>query len=371
MKYFIIAGEASGDLHGSNLLKSIKKNDVQAEFMIIGGDLMQAQGGKLLKHYREMAFMGLVDVVMNIRTIGKNMKMCKKQISEWNPDVVILIDYAGFNLRIAEFAKANGYKVFFYIAPKVWAWQESRVKKLKAHVDKLFVIFPFEVEYFKKHGIEAEYFGNPLKDEIAEFRKKGDDYQAFINRNNLTEKPIIALLAGSRKHEVTRCLPEMLEAVKNQNNYQLVIAAASAIPESIYQEIIKSYPVTVIYNQTYNILNHAHSAVVTSGTATLETALFKVPEVVVFKTGPLTYFIGKMIVKIKFFSLVNIILDKEVVKELLQENLATDIATEMKKILNDQNYRSKMIEDYNTIDNMLGESGVSDRIANKMAEILK
>jgi len=371
MKYYIIAGEASGDLHGSNLMKSLKQADVNAEFRIVGGDLMKAQGGVLLKHYRDMAFMGIVDVLLNIRTIAKNLRFCKNDISVWRPDVVILIDYAGFNLKIAEYCKINGVKIFFYIAPKVWAWQESRVKKLKKYVDKLFVIFPFEVEYFKKHGIEVEYFGNPLNDEIALFQNKKLDFNSFTSNNQLDQRPIIALLAGSRKHEIERCLPEMLLALENFDNYQLIIAGAPSIPQEMYNKIIDKKPVKVVYNQTYNLLSNATAAVVTSGTATLETALFKVPEVVVFKTGPITYAIGKLIVHIRFFSLVNIIMGKEVVKELLQKNLAKDIKVEIQNILNNNEYRSLMLTDFNKIEEMLGNSGVSDRIANKMIELLK
>ena len=371
MKYYIIAGEASGDLHGSNLMKSLNQADTNADFRIVGGDLMEAQGGVLLKHYRDMAFMGIVDVLLNIRTIGKNLRFCKSDISNWKPDVVILIDYAGFNLKIAEYCKNNGIKVFFYIAPKVWAWQESRVKKIKKYVDQLFVIFPFEVEYFRKHGIEAEYFGNPLNDEIALFQKHKLDFQSFTSNNQLDKRPIIALLAGSRKHEIDRCLPEMLTALEDMDKYQLIVAGAPSIPQEKYSEIIGMKAVKVVYNQTYNLLSNATAAVVTSGTATLETALFKVPEVVVFKTGPITYVIGKLIVHIKFFSLVNIIMGKEVVKELLQKNLARDIKIEIQNILNKNEYRNQMVSDFNTIEEMLGKSGVSDRLANKMIELLK
>jgi lipid-A-disaccharide synthase len=370
VKYYLIAGEASGDLHGSNLMKSIKKEDSNAQFRCIGGDLMAQHGGSLLKHYREMAFMGLFDVMLNIRTIAKNLNFCKKDILNWQPDVVILIDYAGFNLKIARFVKANFIKVFFYIAPKVWAWQESRVNLLKKYVDKLFVIFPFEVDYFKKHGIEAEYFGNPLNDSIAEFQKNNSNNKIFIESNNLDSKPIIALLAGSRKHEVERCLPEMMEALKDNNSYQLVVAGAPSISKEIYANIIGNRNIKIVYNQTYNLLANATCAVVTSGTATLETALLKVPEVVIFKTGRITYVIGKALVKIRFFSLVNIIMNKEVVKELLQKNLASDIKIEIAKILSDESYKNKMLENFDEIEQKLGGSGVSDRLAKSMVNSL-
>lgn len=369
MKYYLIAGEASGDLHGSNLMKSLKKEDVNAQFRCIGGDLMEQQGsGKLLKHYRELAFMGVIDVMLNIRKIAHNLNLCKKDILDWRPDVIILIDYAGFNLQIAKFAKSRGIKVFFYIAPKVWAWQESRVKLIRKYVDKLFVIFPFEVEYFKKHGIDADYFGNPLNDSIAEFKSHKPDFQTFIEKNKLSNKPIIALLAGSRKHEIERCLPEMMEALKEFNSYQLVVAGAPSISKELYSKVIGNNNVQLVFNQTYSLLSNATCAVVTSGTATLETSLLKVPEVVVFKTGPITYVIGKALVKIRFFSLVNIISGKEVVKELLQKNLAPDIKKEIAEILSNVEYKNKMLAEFDEIEKKLGGNGVSDRLAKQMVK---
>ena len=370
MKYYLIAGEASGDLHGSNLMKSLKNEDNQAEFRFFGGDLMKSQGGNLVKHYREMAFMGLVDVIMNIRTIARNMDFCKKDILLWQPDVIILIDYAGFNLKIAKFAKANKLKVFFYIAPKVWAWQESRVKLIKKYVDRLFVIFPFEIEYFKKHGIEADYFGNPLNDAIADFMQHKEDFNTFILKNHLENKPIIALLAGSRKHEIERCFPEMIDAVKEFDSFQFVVAGAPSISKELYAKVIGSKNVRVVFGQTYNLLSNAKAAIVTSGTATLETALFKVPEVVVFKTGLFTYIIGKILVKIKFFSLVNIIMDNEVVKELLQFNLSNRIYKELKLILNNEKYLLQMKGHFNEIEKKLGGKGVSERLAKQMVNYI-
>jgi lipid-A-disaccharide synthase len=371
MKYYLIAGEASGDLHGSNLMKSLKNEDAQSQFRFLGGDLMAAHGGSLVKHYRDMAFMGLVDVLMNIRTIARNLKYCQNDILSWKPDVIILIDYAGFNLKIAAFAKKHNIKVFYYISPKVWAWQESRVKKLKRYVDKLFVIFPFEIDYFQKFAIEVDYFGNPLNDAIADFLPQKKNFQDFITSNQLEDKPVIALLAGSRKHEIQRCLPEMLKAMENFPDYQLVVAGAPSSSKELYAKIIGSKKVSIVFGQTYQLLSQAQAAVVTSGTATLETALFKVPEVVIFKTGSFTYVIGKALVKIKFFSLVNIIMEKEVVKELLQKNLANGIQKEMSKILFDKSYRQKMMDNFDELDKKLGGSGVSERIARKMVQYLK
>jgi lipid-A-disaccharide synthase len=370
LKYYIIAGEASGDLHGSNLMKSIKKFDPGADFRYMGGDLMTAQGGKLVKHFRDMAFMGL-DAVMHLRMVLKNLKNCKNDIKSWNPDVVILIDYAGFNLPVAEFSHKNGIRTFYYISPKVWAWRESRVKKIKEFVDRLFVIFPFETEYFRKFSIEAEYFGNPLSDVINEFRMQKDDKETFIRKNRLAAKPIIALVAGSRRGEITRLLPEMIEATKELTGYQLVVAGAPSIPESIYKKIIASNNIQVVYGQTYNLISNSDVAIVTSGTATLETALLKTPEVVVFKTNMITYRIGKLFVDIKFFSLVNLIMGREVVRELLQFNLARDIKSEVDKLLNDTAYRNKMLEDYKVLEQKVMLENVSDKVGQRMVSLLQ
>lgn len=371
MKYYVIAGEASGDLHGSNLIKGIKKSDATAEFRMWGGDLMQAQGGNLVKHYRDLAFMGLVEVLKHLNTISANLKFCKSDIIAYKPDVLILIDYPGFNLRIAEFAKKNGIKVFYYISPKVWAWKESRVKALKKYVDKLFVIFPFEIEYFKKFGIEVEYFGNPLADPIYEFRQRQMDFETFTTAYNLSKKPIIAILAGSRKQEIKQCLPEMMEAIKTIKGYQFVIAGAPSLTPELYAEVIGDADIKVVYNETYNIVANATAAIVTSGTATLETALLKTPQVVVYKTSPITYRIGRYLVKLKYFSLVNLIEYRQVVKELLQFNLVEDIRNEMDLLLNDKEYRARMKAEYDHIENLLGTYGVSDRVGAKMVSLIK
>ena len=370
MKYYLIAGEASGDLHGSNLMKALTKKDPDATFRFYGGNLMQSVGGKLIKHYKEMAYMGL-DVIFHLPAILKNMHNCKADLLSWKPDVLILIDYPGFNMRMAEFAHQHSIKVFYYISPKVWAWKEGRVKQLKKLVDTLYVIFPFEVEYFRKHSIESIYFGNPLNDSIDDFTKLNIDFETFVQQNTLEPKPIIALVPGSRLGEVTRILPDMVKALEDQSGYQLVVAGAPAIPHDIYNKIIKAGNVKVVYNQTYSLIANASLAVVTSGTATLETALLKTPQVVVFKTNFLAFLIGRVVIKLKYFSLVNLIMNQMVVKEFLQLNLVKQMRNEVNAIINNESYRHQMLTNYDTIEKMLGKPGVADRIANHMVQLLK
>ena len=370
MNYYIIAGEASGDLHGSNLMKSILVHDPSANFRLYGGDLMQQAGGSLVKHYREMAFMGLVDVLANLKTISRNLETCKKDILSWKPDAVILIDYAGFNLRIAEYAKGSGIRVFYYISPKVWAWRKSRIARLKKFTDKLFVIFPFEVEFFRQHGMEVEYFGNPLMDSYHQFlqeRKKRDlDVEGMDPK-----KEIVALLAGSRKHEVLRCLPPMLNAAKAFPEYQFIVAGASSVEEKIYRQLMDGSSAILARNQTYSLLNSASAAVVTSGTATLETAIFRIPQVVVYKTSIFNYILGRPFIRIKFFSLVNLIAGKAVVKELLQFNLSREIRIELGKIIQDKAYKKEMLTGYEMILSTLGGPGTSSRVGERMVTLLK
>ena len=369
MKYYIVAGEASGDLHGSNLMKSMKKSDSQADFRYFGGDLMEAQGGVLVCHYRKMAFMGLFDVIANLRTIASNLKFCKRDIVEYSPDALILIDYPGFNLKIAEFAHRRGVRVFYYISPKVWAWKKSRIKKLKAYVDKLFVIFPFEVEFFRQNDLEVEFFGNPLKDAIFEYRNMPENTNVGLDAGN-DERPIVALLAGSRKSEVRICLPEMVKAASFFPEYRFIVAGASSLEHAVYDEILEGTGIEMVKNLTYPLLDRSFAAVVTSGTATLETALFNVPQVVVYKVGPFTYRLGRLFVNIRFFSLVNIIADKEVVKELLQHDLSEHINDELELLLKDNDYRDEMLSEYRKISLSLGENGVSDRLAVRMLELI-
>lgn len=371
MKYYLIAGEASGDLHASNLMKSISGLDKNAEFRFFGGDLMQETGGTLVRHYRDMAFMGLVDVLANIRTISKNLDFCKSDISEWNPDAVILVDYAGFNLRVAEFVKKKEIKVFYYISPKVWAWRKSRIEKLKKFTDRIFVIFPFEVDYFRNNELEVEFYGNPLMDSVAHYKKRKESEKEFREEYKLGDDRVVALLAGSRKHEIMRCLPEMLKASSAFPEVRFVIAGTRSVPEEIYRKIIGKYKVDLIFNKTYDILSIAKAAVVTSGTATLETAIFKVPQVVIYKTSPLNYIIGRPFIRIRFFSLVNLIAGREVVKELLQFNLAGKITRELNAILRDKQYQKEILEGYNEIHSNIGSHGTSERVAKRILEILK
>lgn len=375
MRYYIIAGEASGDLHGSNLMKELKVADVEADFRFFGGDLMQAAGGTLVKHYREMAFMGIVNVLLNIRTIKRNMEFCKKDLLDYKPDVLILIDYPGFNLRIAEFAKQHNIKVYYYISPKLWAWKEYRVKKVRAFVDEMFTIFPFETEFYKKHGIDVNYVGNPLMDSIGNFRKNAKERAEFLKEHNLDERPIIALLAGSRVQEIKNTLPVMKAAVAGINDYQVVLAGVTSVDKKLYSEILADSKVNVVFNATYDVLNQAHAALVASGTAALETALFEVPQTVLYRVegGAFTHFImNKFVLKIRWVSLPNIILNKSAVLELLQQymNVKT-VKAELRNLLSDENYRNRILQDYKEIKRIMGEPGCSKRAAEKMIKLLE
>ena len=370
MKYYLIAGEASGDMHASNLIRAIKKLDPKAEFRCFGGDMMREAGAALHLHYREIALMGLVEVVKKYPVVLKHKKDCRKDILAYNPDVLILVDFSGFNLPMARFATENNIRVLYYISPKLWAWAKWRVKTIRDFVRKMFVILPFEVDFYKEHLVEAEYYGNPVLDSISHFE---DNYRPeidFRTENGLNEKPIIALLAGSRKQEIEDLLPEMLAVMEHYPGHQFVIAGAPSISPEFYEKFTSGQGVRIVYNQTYPLLKNAIAAIVTSGTATLETALLKIPEVVVYKTNPLTFFFGNFLVKIKYFSLVNLILDKEAVKELLQENLARDIRREMDKLLFDLAYRENMLNNYKELRNMLGNPGVADRVADRIVRIV-
>jgi lipid-A-disaccharide synthase len=365
MKYYLIAGEASGDLHAGNLIRNLKLCDSNAQFRGFGGDKMSEAGAHITVHYRQMAFMGAFEVLANFKKIKQNFSVCKKDILEFKPDAVILVDYAGFNLRMAKFTKENNIKTLFYISPKVWAWNKSRIKKIKAYVDQLYLILPFEKEFYKKHGYDAtEYIGNPLTDAISAFRnEKLESREKFLKNENLNEKPIIALLAGSRKQEIVRLLPVMLRNIKNFPEFQFVVAGAPSIQHDLYESIIKERKVSVVYDQTYQLLSHSHAAVVTSGTATLETALFKVPQVVVYKFNTLSFLIFKPFIRIKYFSLVNIIMDKPVVKEYLQFGLAGKIREELNRILTDKKYYNQMLSDYDSLIGIIGGPGSSKRAA--------
>lgn len=375
MKYYIIAGEASGDLHGSNLMRALKQHDPKAEFQYFGGDLMQAVGGKLVKHYREMAFMGIINVLLNLRTIGRNMKFCRQDIREFKPDVLILIDYPGFNLRMAKFAKQIGIPVYYYISPKVWAWKEHRVKKIKAFVDEMFTILPFETAFYEKHHFPVNYVGNPLMDSVASFRENALSKEEFLKKNALNEKPIVALLSGSRKHEIKQTLPVMKKAAADFPGFQFVVAGVASVDSEVYEKILSDFPMPVLYNQTYELLNNAHTALVASGTATLEAALLGVPQAVLYRFagGWIFQFIMKtFFLKVKWASLPNLILNKEAIKEYIQVNMTlNNVRNELEQLLFEQEYRNKIMGDYSRLREMIGKPGSSERAAKQMIERLK
>lgn len=369
MKYFLVAGEASGDLHASNLMFALKSKDPQADFKFFGGDLMLAQGGVMLKHYRELAFMGFIPVLLNLGTILRNMKMCQEAIVEYQPDVVILIDYPGFNLKIAKFVKTKtSIPVYYYISPKVWAWKEYRVKSFKKYVDEMLCILPFEVDFFKKHNYKVDYMGNPTVDAVAYYQdsSKSDTLELFAENNSLDSRPVIALLAGSRKQEIKDNLPAMLEAVSAFPAYQPVIAGAPGIDAEYYKEYIGTHHCKIVFGQTYRLLTYAEVALVTSGTATLETALFRTPQVVCYKTPfpKLVYWAFKNILHTPYISLVNLIAGKEVVKELFAKFFTQrNIQNEIDLLLNNLEYRNKMLENYDRIICILGTPGASEKAA--------
>ena len=370
MKYYIIAGEASGDLHGSNLMKSIYKEDAQAEIRFWGGDLMEQAGGTLVKHYRELAFMGFAEVILNLKTIFGNIKMCKKDILNFNPDVIIFIDYPGFNMRIAKWAKKLGIKTHYYISPQIWAWKENRISAIKRDFDELYIILPFEKEFYeKKHKFPVHFVGHPLIDAIK--NREVTEESIFRKDNNLDEKPIIALLPGSRKQEITKMLSVMLSVVEDFKEYQFVIAGAPSQEFSFYQTFLKNENVHFISNKTYDLLSISHAALVTSGTATLETALFKVPEVVCYKGSWISYQIAKRVITLKYISLVNLIMDREVVKELIQEEFNTkNLKLELTKILDLEN-RTRIFNDYNALEQRLGGEGASAKTAKLIVNAVK
>ncbi len=372
MKYFLIAGEASGDLHASNLMKGLLNSDREASFHFIGGDLMLDLASDGLRyHYRNMNFMGLFAVIANLRILARIFKRTKKDIIEFKPDAIILVDYAGFNLRIAKFASKAGIKVFYYISPKVWAWRKGRIKSLKKFVDKLFVIFPFEPEFFKENGMDVEFHGNPLTDVIAAYFEAKKEDADFRKEHQLDDRPIIALLPGSRKQELLACLPVMREAAKVFPSYQFVVAGAPSCDHVIYKQQLDGTDIKVVYNAGYDLLSNAYAGVITSGTATLETALFNVPQLVIYKTGKLTYKIGKLFVNLRFFGLVNLVYGDELVKELLQNDLVERTKAELQKILDDTVYRERIIEGYDEIRRSIGEKGASQRAADKMIELIR
>lgn len=377
MKYYLIVGEASGDLHASHLMTALKAEDPQADFRFFGGDLMAAVGGTMVKHYKDLAYMGFVPVLLHLRTIFVNMKRCKEDIVAWQPDVVILVDYPGFNLHIAQFVHAHtGIPVFYYIAPKIWAWKEYRIKHIKRDVDELFSILPFEVEFFEgKHRYPIHYIGNPTVDEVTAFlHEHPADKTTFLATNGLDERPVIALLAGSRKQEIKDNLPKMLKAASAFPDYQLVLAGAPAISPDYYKKVIGDAPLKIIFGQTYRLLQHADAALVTSGTATLETALFRVPQVVCYHTpiGKVISFLRRHVLKVRYISLVNLIADREVVKELVADTMTVkNIQSELRNILENGRYKSDMLAGYEDMARRLGPAGAPLHAAQEMIRILK
>ncbi len=380
MKYYIIAGEASGDLHGSNLIREIKKKDPDTHIRAWGGDKMQSAGAEIVKDYRDLAFMGFTEVIRNLPTILQNIKFCKTDISQFKPDVVIFIDYPGFNLRIAEWARKKGYKTIYYISPQVWAWKESRVKGIRENIDKMLVILPFEKAFFQKWDYATEYVGHPLVEVIEQFKQSPeagrlpDIYLPGSLQPIQPTLPLIALLPGSRKQEILKKLPVMLEASRSFPDFQFVVAEAPGQEAAFYDEILKKYPQAArVRNQTYPLLMYARAACVTSGTATLETALFDVPEVICYKGSPVSYQIAKRLIKVKYISLVNLIMDKPIVKELIQDEMnVKNIVTELEKLISDEPARKKLQQDYADLRNLLSQGGnASEKAASIIVDFLR
>lgn len=365
MRYYIIAGEASGDLHGSNLIKALHAEDKSANVRCWGGDKMEAAGAKLVKHYRDLAFMGFVEVITHLRTIFRNIDFCKKDILGYKPDVLVLIDYPGFNMRIAEWAKKQGIKIVYYISPQVWAWKEKRVEKIKRDVDKMIVILPFEVDFYRKWNYDVTYVGHPLIEVVANEKNN-------VPVTPLSQKPIIALLPGSRAQEIKVKLPIMLQMVKHFPEYCFVVAQASAQPDGLYKEIIGDRDVLLVKDQTYNLLKQAKAGLITSGTATLETALFGLPQVVCYKGNPVSFWLATKLVSVKYISLVNLIMDKPVVTELIQGDLnEANLKRELEKLLKDDNYRAQVLLDYDSLWHMLGDKQASTLAAREIVSLLK
>ncbi len=368
MNYYIIAGEASGDLHGANLIKQIKHLDNTATFRGFGGDLMEAEGMHLVKHIKELAFMGFVEVIKNLSTIKANLKLCEADIIATQPQAIIFIDYPGFNLRIAKIDFPTKLKKIYYISPTVWAWKKSRINIIKKHIDQLYVILPFEKPFYKKHDYNAAFLGHPLLDAINTEQNEQTEY-LFKEQYQLPDKKIIALLPGSRHQELAKILPIMLKAIEPYTDYQFIIAGAPGLKPNDYSKYININSIKVIFGETYNLLQSATAAIVTSGTATLETAIFKTPQLVCYKTNPINFAIAKMLVNVKYISLVNLIMDQEVVKEFIQQDCTiNNIQDELEALLNNTDYRTEMIQDYEKLYSMLGGSGASNRIAERICK---
>lgn len=375
MKYYLIVGEASGDLHASNLMKAIKEEDPQADFRFFGGDLMSSVGGVLVKHYKDMAYMGFIPVLLHLRTIFQNMELCKNDIKDWNPDVLILVDYPGFNLKIAEYIKKHtSIPVYYYISPKIWAWKEYRIKNIKQYIDKMYSILPFEVDFYRKHNYPITYVGNPSVDSVYSFLKNNvADKKLFTKKNNLSDKPIVAILAGSRKQEIKDNLSKMIKVSESFPDYQFVIAGAPGIDPDFYKSYLCDN-VKIVFSQTYELLQNSVAAMVTSGTATLETALFNVPQVVCYymSAGKIISFLRKYVLKVKYISLVNLITGSESVKELVADEMTIDnLKKELYKILPGNSYRDKVLSDYLYLRNALGDEGAAKRAASSIVASLR
>lgn len=369
MKYYIIAGEASGDLHASNLIKSIRQQDAAAEFRGYGGDLSEAAGLHLVQHYKEISFMGFYEVFRNLGTLRKSIKNCKTDIAQWKPDVVILVDFAGFNMRIAKFAKGINLKTYYYISPKIWAWNSGRVKGIKQYVDKMFCILPFETEFYNKYDYKVDYVGNPVVDAVLAHKANTN----FRTENGLDERPIIAVLPGSRKQEIEHLLHFMVSIIPPfMQNYQFVIAGMSNLPQEYYEKFRRHDTIRIVYDQTYDLLKQSSVAIVTSGTATLETAMFNVPQVVCYRTSEITYAIARSFIKVKFICLVNLIANKLIVKELIQDEFnPTNLSAELKLLLFDEQYRNNVLKGYAEIQQVLGTESASDKTAALIMKYLK
>lgn len=374
MRYFIIAGEASGDLHASHLMGGIKTHDPDAEFSFFGGDLMAAHGGKLLKHYREMAFMGFFTVLLNLKQIRKNFKLAEKKLIEFHPDVLILVDYPGFNLRMSRFAREHNIRTYYYISPKIWAWKPGRVKWVKNYVDEVFTIFPFEKDFYDKYDYKVRYVGNPTVDELAVRPCINQTRIEFLKESGLEDRPIVALLAGSRKQEIKLILPVLVKVAALFPGYQFVIAGAPSMPHGLYLGNMPGRSIPVIFGKTYELLQQSRAAVVASGTATLETAVINIPQVVCYKMelGRFTSLLKKYFLKIPWFSLVNLVMDKEIVKEYFQENCTPEaVSGELRKILEDEGYREEMLNNYKLMLEKLGPPGCADRAAGEIVRLLR
>lgn len=364
MKYYIIAGEASGDLHAANMLRELKALDPEAKFRAWGGDLMQEQGAELVKHYRDLAFMGFLEVAMNLRTILKNIELCKKDIVQWKPDAVILVDYPGFNLRIAPFVHELKIPVFYYISPQIWAWKQKRVFKIKETVDRVFCILPFEKDFYTKHNYPADFVGHPLLDAVSRFEES-----KAVEEDG---RKIIAVLPGSRKQELRKILPPMLEVAKNFPQYRFVIGGAPGQPLSFYKEIMGEHPMEIVFGKTYALLNQAYAGLIKSGTSTLEAALFNLPQVVCYKTSAISYNIAKRVANVKYISLPNLIMDEPIVTELIQEDMSVErMTSELKRITENQAGRDKMLADYQRLYGKLGGAGASKKVATLILEHLR